>query len=457
MFGLMKRAVKSKEKKKKAVFTSFGEKQKRGENLQPASYGNCDCRGGKLRGGIGVKKYLNENGEEVSVKLSSIDDALYTFFTVVNRNGEVEDKPYLYILAENGYMYERHEYTGNGWQRVLLGNHIDHCALKAENKAIYNLFSGEKGAYYSLDGGYFYSIYEGKCLGGCICGKRYLILTGKGELLYSAALMPTSMQGENPNGGGVIYLPAGYGAPVGMKSYGDSAYIFLERGIFKLTLSATATENTLEEIPYGGGNICLRAMAVTGEGILFLAKEGLYRLRGDKVERICEYLPIGPCDTGKACRVAYCDELVVFDYYKQTGEGEEVRRLVVYADGKDGYFSEVYGSLGGNQYTYMQRNVYYFEKDCKEIQHAETPFFTSERLDFGTDKKKCLKTLTLKGKGSVTVGVRCGEMEKTYPLVFENGVAQARLQNSGKEFSFTFYLDGGCTIEGMQVEYVTGG
>ena len=191
--------------------------------------------------------------------------------------------------------------------------------------------------------------------------------------------------------------------------------------------------------------------------VLWNEKGGVYRLCGDKVERICEYLPIGPCDTGKACRVAYCDELVVFDYYKQTDEGEEVCRLVVYADGKDGYFSEVYGSLGGNQYAYMQRNVYYFEKDCKEIQHAETPFFTSERLDFGTDKKKYLKTLTLKGKGSVTVGVRCGEAEKTYPLVFENGVAQARLQNSGKEFSFTFYLDGGCTIEGMQVEYVTGG
>ena len=450
-----KNSFNGKENRKTAVFHSFGEEGKDAKNLRPYAYENCDCRGGKLRGGIGLKKVQDSSGNDVTVKING-GAAMHTFLVTLNQDG-VTDSSAIYVVNMDGYLCLRNASTGVVTQKTLVGGHAEHFALKAENKAIYNIFCGEKSAVGTLDGEAFRSIFNKTNVGGCLCGKRFLLLTPNGELHYTAALAPYETENTDPNGKGVIYLPANYGAPVGIKAYGGSAYIFFERGICKLTLSATASEHTLKEIPYQGGNICIRAQATMNAGILFLAREGVCYLRNDRVERICEHLPIGPCATDKISNVGYCEDVVMFSYYKEGADGVEVKRLALYGDGADGYFAEPYGPLGGNAFACMQGKIYRYAKDCAGVEHGKASVFTSEELYFGTDKKKNLKTLQVRGKGQVAVGVKYGDSEQTYPLTFENGVAKTKIFGRDEAFAFIFYLGSGALVESVEIGYVTEG
>ena len=129
----------------------------------------------------------------------------------------------------------------------------------------------------------------------------------------------------------------------------------------------------------------------------------------------------------------------------------------MYADGKDGYFTEEYGFLGGSEYTYVNGKFYTYAKDCVDVQRKQQPSFSSGGISFGNLKRKQLKWLTLKGEGCVTVGVQCAEKERRYPLVFQNGVARTRLLDKGRAFVFHFYLDADSLVSGAEIEYVTGG
>ena len=451
MLGLFKNAVKGKEEKKRYVISSFGEETGAGV-LTPASYKNCDCRGGILRGGIGLKKCLDENGEHLEMGMNVNSSVPRAFFVTINSDGVQVNTKAVYLVGVDGCLYMRLD-NGNPWKRVHVGTNVEHSAMKSEDRIIYNFFCGDTSVYGTTNGSTMTSIVSVDNAGACVCKKRYFILTRNGELLYTSALNPYEEYSDDPDGAGAIYLPVKYGAPVGVKEFKGKVYIFFEKGICKLTVASAVAESVLEEVGYHGGTICLRAQAVTSKGILFLASEGAYYLRNDRVERVCEHLPIGPCATDSNCGVGYCDELVIFSYQK---EGGAQKRLVLYDDGKSGYFTEEYGSLSGNEYTYLNGKFYLFAKDNEEIIRKQQPSFSSKEIALESPKNKRLKRLLLKGEGSVTVGVQSGERERKYSLVFHNGVARTRLLDRGKEFILHFYLDAGSFVSGAEIEYVTG-
>ena len=455
MLGLWKEILKGKEEKGQAVFSSFGGKEAKDGALLPASYRNCDCRGGILRAGVGLKKYLGENGEHLAMTMDVNSAVRHTFFVTLNADGAQVNTQAVYLVGVDGYLYQRQE-DGSSSQKVYLGNNVSQFAMKGENKVIYNFFCGENSVYVTVNGSDFKMISTIDNVGACICKKRCLILSKNGDLLYTSPLNPLEASGNDPDGVGTIYLPVKYGAPVGIKEYKGKVYLFFERGICKLSVSAKATENTLEEVGYHGGNICLRGQAVTSKGILFLASEGAYYLRNDHVERVCEHLPIGPCAAGMRCGVGYCDDLVIFSYFRERAGGTEAKRIVLYADGKDGYFTESYGALSGNAYTYVSGKFYTFSKDGEGILRNQQAYFLSEELFPAETKRKRLKRLILKGEGSVTVGVQCGVSERKYPLVFQGGVVKMRLLDRGKAFALRFYLGEGAFVSGVEIEYLTG-
>jgi hypothetical protein len=75
----------------------------------------------------------------------------------------------------------------------------------------------------------------------------------------------------------------------------------------------------------------------------------------------------------------------------------------LYDDGKSGYFTEEYGSLSGNEYTYLNGKFYLFAKDNEEIIRKKQPSFSSKEIALESSKNKRLKRLLLKGEGSVTL------------------------------------------------------
>ena len=88
---------------------------------------------------------------------------------------------------------------------------------------------------------------------------------------------------------------------------------------------------------------------------------------------------------------------------------------------------------------------------------GRTPYFTTKALDFGTRKHKRLKALRLQGCGEVTVTVRCGETEHSYPLTFVDGQAQTRLMGRGREFVLTFELKPWASVENMEIDFTVEG
>ncbi len=448
MLGLKKGAIKTSGGIKTASFHTFGIGKKGMGVLEAYDSLNCSCRDGKLRGGVGVKPYVDIYGNKISVIVTTSNAAVY-MATSNAGTGSTQ----VFLLDKNGYLYLRNPATTKAEKKIFLGPSVDYCALKTEQGAINNLFTGTADVVLTMDGSSFNSKLWSGMRGGCILGNRYVVARYNGEIRYSAVFAPFAQNTSDPDGSGKIYLPAGYGEVVGIKEYGGAAYIFCERGIFRLTVSAKASDFTLKNVPYKGGNICLRSMAVSEKGVVFLASEGAYCVNGNYVKRICRHLPIGPCDTYELCATGYGNGFFMIDYAQKTENGGVSKRIVIDADCEDGFFTDAYGALGENEYTLVVGQVSVFTKDETSIRRGKTPYYTSVSLDFGTRKNKRLKTLRLRGSGMLTVTVRCGKTERSYTLTFENGEAQARLIGKGKEVTLSFQLEPWAVVEGVEMDY----
>ena len=450
MVGLRKKAVKASGGIKTLSYHAFGMGKTGVETLECYDSLNCSCKGGVLRGGVGVKPYKTITGEKVSVIVTVSNTTVY----LANSTTESGiDSIQIYLVGTDGYLYLRNPSTKRAEKKFFLGPSLSHCALKTEDKEIHNLFAGTADVAMTKDGTSFSSRLLDGSRGACILGKRYVLVRYNGEIHYSAVFSPFAKSSSDPDGSGTIYLPTGYGDVVGMQEYGGAAYIFCEKGIFRLTVSAQASAFTLKNIPYKGGNICLRSMAIAEKGVIFLASEGAYCVNGDSVKRICEYLPIGPCDARYLCSTGYGNGFILIDYKKKVSTGTEIKRVAIDADCEDAFFADEYGALGGNEYTLVMGQVGIFSKDEEQIRRGVNPYFTSKPLDLGTKKNKCLKALRLQGFGEIIVHVRCGDRERSYPLTFVDGQAQTRLMGKGRSVTLTFELKPWASVEGVEIDF----
>lgn len=450
MLGLKKRAIKGKKESKTASFHQFGIGKKGAGVLQVFDTLNCSCRDGKLRGGVGLKPYEDAYGNRTTILMLAGDFAGAHLAT--SKNGSTESKQ-VYIVGKDGYLYLRNPQSMQGIKKLFVGPSVDHLAMRMETGEIRNLFSGTADVAMTTDGTSFSNRLWDGMRGSCILKGRYILARYNGEIRYSAVFSPFEESSSDPDGSGTIYLPASYGEVVGMKEYGGEAYIFCEKGIFRLTVSAKASDFTLKNVPYKGGSICLRSMAISEKGIVFLASEGAYCVNGDFVKRICEHLPIGPCDHNQLCATAYGTGFFIIEYTQKKPAAAEKKRLVIDTDCEDAFFTDFYGTLGGNEYTLMSSLLCVFTKDETSVKRSQLPYYTSVPLDFGTRKTKRLKRLRLKGSGEVIVIMRCGAAAHSYVAIFQNGEAEIPLWNKGKTVMFTFQMKPWSYLEGMEVDY----
>ena len=453
MLGLKKEAIKvSGGGVKTYSFHTFGIKKRGAYVLEGRDALNCNCKDGRLKGGIGVKAYADSSGDKIPVSITQENASV--FVTTSNTDASPTPKRQVYLVDQNGYLYWRNPSTNKAEQKLFLGPGVDHCVLKTESGRIYNIFVGTADIAITKDGTSFTSQLLDGLRGGCIAGKRLITARYNGEIRYSKVFEPFAASSSDPDGSGIIYMPPGYGEVVGIKEYGGEVYVFCERGIFRMAVFAKASDFTLKNIPYNGGNICLRSMVVSGKGIVFLASDGAYCVNGDSVKRICEHLPIGPCDVHQLCATGYGNGFVMIDYARKMQTGAEGKRIVIDTDCEDGFFANAYGALGGNEYTHGLSEVCIFTQDDVNVRRGQTPYFTSVPLDFGTKKNKRLKTLRLQGDGQITVTIRCGDVEQSYSLSFIDGVAQTRLTGKGKAVTLTFQLHPWAVVEDVEIDYI---
>lgn len=439
-----------KSNRKKVTFDGFSTANGGKGKLVATAYKNCDCRGGILRPGVGVKPYLTADGSRIYIAANNVDNIFSVRFQANATEAQTEN---FMVVLSDGALCEVNA-TGRTEVRAQFGTPFSHQAVKTENGKIVNMFSCPQRAACAKNVTTYSDCATGEVLGCCIVGGRSFIGLGSRIIQYSK---PHAIDdfGVATDGGGKLYLPDGDGEIISLQTDGECLYVFLEKAIFRVKVRADGMDFVMEEVTYAGGEICAHSMAIQDGGIVFLSVSGVYFLQGKKAEPICVDLSIRPVDAKYVCGVGYCEELVLIDYQALDEDGYKVvYRVAISPREKAGFFCERNGTLGGNDLCVIAGVVYQFVKGAENTVYTHMPQFEAGRLDFGTRAKKYLKRLCIQGRGDVEVLVQGDGKSIRYFFELYNAMDDARLISSGKEFVLRIYPALGAEVRSLQIEYV---
>ncbi len=452
MLGVGKSAFQGESKFHWAAFHRFsvvGEEKEgvvRGLNVH-----NCDCREGRLRRGVGVTKQRDSNNAILLTSSQVSTSNVYS--TLLHTVGGTEEKA-VFFADEDGYLHQIDLYTGRTERKAYCGQSPIHCAVKNEQGYIEHLFCSTTALAYTVDGNTFTTIANEDVKGACTFGGRVFVGTGGRKVRYTAAYA-VSVLGGSSDEGGEIYLPVGEGEIVSLVADGDGVCVFTAEEIYRLTSAAKSGDFRLEKVDYTGGAICLNSAVGAPSGCIFLTEKGAYRLYGNKTERICERLRISPNDAAARCKAGVCGDLAMIEYATLDENALSViKRVAINFDGKGGFFCERYGEMMGGDYALASYIVYRFELDTSQAEYQTHPYFQTDKLYFGSNKRKFLKRLRLEGAGEVKVAVEAQGKTKEYVLRFENGFAEALLKEVGQSFRFRIYPGAQSEVRSLKVGYV---
>ncbi len=440
MYGVRKQIFEKRRKEKRAKFTSFSEKEGGRYALRGKSV-NCDLTGGSVKGGIGLLPY-SEEGLSANMPVST--KAVYE---LALNNGSASDSKGIYLVGSDGGLYRSHLTTGEVTKLVTIGDRLTHTAFRDDSRKTYHLFCGDAKAMITTDGVSFILLGEEAYRGACIVKGRCFFVVAPSILRYSAPMEPMKTEGDS-DGGGALFLPTLHGEATGVCAENECLYVFMERGIYRLETAASSRDFQLTQIEYAGGKISRGSMIATGKGIFFLAQEGAYRLQNDRVERVCAWLDIQPIDG--ECTVGRCEDIVLIEYF---AEGGGRKRLAMYTDGADGFFTEPYGALGGGELTYQSSLVFRFAKNSPRTMYRRAAKFSGEPLDLGSAKRKQLRRLRLFGDGEARLGLTVDGFTYSYALTVSGGVSEIPLRMRGRVLKIDLFPSAGACLTGLEIDY----
>ncbi len=440
--------------RKRSIALSFS-LQKKGRGVLLGKEGvNCDCRGGRLKSGVGSAPVLTASGSTQTCPIENVisivarkdlisSDRTYTErFGVLNAAGEF----YTQEHAEGAY-YPVFTGLPNASVTQLAGT---------DSRFSLALIAGTKCVYIRQDDSFEIVMLDHASGVGCFYAHRMFLGEKPSTLLCSA---PENIMdfAESIHDGGLIRFPNAGGMLVGMKGYKDRLYLFFEYGILRLSASGAVKEFAAETCGYAGGRIYGRTLCVGERGVYFLAEDGVYRLGGERASRVLEGFTLPPTEETLLERSAAYAGRICMRYSTARG----YRTLVLYEDDESGYYMD-----GLPIFTSDDRGRCLFTDEHNVIRQfsergADGPSgrFISEENDLGVAGRKVLTGLRFAGAGSFSLTVRTGGRTLRREVVFADGGAEVRASEGGERFTFEFELPYGTEIAAMTATYttVTGG
>lgn len=453
MFGYKKSPMAAAGKKLSVTyrdFRVFGEGGK--ETLYGVDSLNCDLRDGALRTGIGALPYTLKNGTAVNLtSLSGRVDGFFSVDTMDTPAAAVYDEELL-LVTEDGKLWVLggSGFLGGG----LVG--MDASAATALNKNSgeqCTIVVGSNRSFLIVNGSIQGVALPNTTAAICTWNNRIFVGSKVFKVAYSAPEKAFVFSNQTIDGSGTLYLPTDRGELVALRTFQGKVYAFCERGIFRLQADGAAREFKLVEIAYGGGKIFGKTVGNCGDVIFFLAQDGLYRMRGEVVKRVCKHLPIRPNRDSQICNHGTVGDDFIVRYI----EGNFLRRtLVVDSEGKDGYFTSDFEGLSEHDGKTLCRYLNGVGTMALEgaLPMGGSYYFLSKKVDFGNQGKKTLKGLKFEGTGSFVCEVIVDGKSFSKQLSFVNGVAVFYPRLRGKEFQFRFTLSRGAVIRSMTAETV---
>ena len=435
--------------------------------LVASSARNCDFEKGALRTGFGAKRYYVETDLEKQIAAgSTVYGQPKMVFTTLMRTSDGVVKRTLGAQAgvNRIFVYE------------LDGQVMKHIVMPKELLKVLSYVYPDglaKMIFCCADQLYFYDfvnkstkVFTDTLTGACLFHER-LFVTNKNTMKYSVPMDVGNFE-QSLNGGGEITFNDERGNIVWIESFDECIYLFFQYGIVKITADGEGSEFAISDIPYEGGHIIPRTICRYEDKLVFASYEGLFVLDGKKCTKLKQFR-FSPIKNSTLSAYAGCLGNRYFLHY--VDESNNKRSVFVdLEDERNGCECFIiYGlnNSGGKTLCASDYVYSYLDKDG-DLPKGESYFFKVERHDFGSNKEKSLKYLSLEGVGTCTVTVQGRSKARTLSFDLgqrgnENGVnvngadmvgAKRKLVGlKGREFGISITLQKGCVIRKMSFEY----
>lgn len=446
-----KTALKGTSKRKRITFDKFSTiGRASGEStLCAIDAMNCTTADGKLAAGVGLSVYNTAGKKEVSYLKATEPTMYYTY------KDYQKGLDYVGLMNKSGEMMYIDE---NNWSIKIFKSfssemHVYNCVWRDLEEVMVAV--GEAGFFSYRKTGNLQSDLKGiHC--ACECRDRFFICYDKNVVRYSEPLLFMHLN-QTLDGSGRLYLPSNLGEPVAMVAYSQNVYIFYPYHIIEIKTAGAARDFKVGSLPYTGGKITKNGARVFGDKLLFLAEDGVYIFDGNTIKKGYEELNIQTKTGSDICNNAIVNGKLLLRYVNRAGADATV---VLYPDGKYGYFTTPLRGLGDNQGRVfcVYKNKMYNVQENAYIPSGEFRYFHSAEQDFGRFGVKTLKALHFEGVGAVDIDVYVDGVKKTErPYVrFVDGKATLRFDLRGESFAFLFWVGTGTELWRMtaEVEYV---
>ncbi|GHU99265.1 hypothetical protein FACS1894211_04370 [Clostridia bacterium] len=284
----------------------------------------------------------------------------------------------------------------------------------------------------------------------------------KRQVWFSDDLDPTNWDLTLENAG-FIEMADERGALLKVVSFLDYVYVFREYGISRMSASGSQEEFSVSQLFVSSGRIRPDTIAVCGDRILFMADDGLYAFNGLYAEHILDHMKTMFAGLGNDSAAAvYCSSKYYlacrFDY----GDGEQVG-----CEAQEGYVNNTVMELDlSSMCCCLTRGVDVRHLAavrageaavlcaCAEGRLAVADdggavfgqplkkLWRTPSTDFGTDKIKVLKYISLRTAAALGVTVESEEERKTIAVSGGAGVQRVRVNLKGRVIGVSFESDG---------------
>jgi hypothetical protein len=418
--------------------------------LKPTEAFECDSSTGILQTLPEWKYVLNDNGEKIGCNISNL---LEVRSLKADNDGKKFQDVYCLMTLNGSFLYYKTA-VSNFYAVITNCGQVDPILSKTRDGTRFILCSG-KGVSLGTLGGTVQTFTMDGVLGiGALFKHRLFLGMKGGKVKYSAPEDFTNFTNSSDDGGQITFPNYG-GEIIAMKPYDDALYIFFRSGIMRLDGRGEPSSFYAERLDYTGGDIFERTICVCQHAVYFLARNGLYRLKGKKTERLDLSVQFPSEATGKEGCAVWKDS-PIFRY--QTADGS-FKTIVVAKDGKSACFMRDLNLLGKGEdgkVLFVDAAKYLCELTEQGEYYGEGRFFAQE-TDFGSPQKKRLERLRFYGEGSFNLVVfwENGSLQKR--VEFKNGYATVEIPRAeyGVWFQFGFELGRATKITSVKAEYKT--
>ena len=416
--------------------------------IKPNEVVNCDCSEGVLQTLPEWEYLIDSEGNQINCNFA---DLLEVGSVKVNRGSQsYEDEYYLITKAGSFLYYKPRE---KGFYNLAV-NRVKVVPFFVQTKEGGRLALCTRKGFLlaSLDGGYVTPINVGTLSAGALFKHRIFVAMREGIVKYSAPEDFTNFD-ESVDEGGSIEFPNCGGEIVAMKAYDDALYIFFRSGIVRLKAGGEPARFYAEQLDYTGGDIFSRTVCKCEHAIYFLARNGLHRLSGKRVERLDLDVYFPTEETGlEGCSV--WKDRPMIQYQRLDGK---MTTIVVSRDGKSYFFMDDLNLLGRGEdgrVLFTDKSKYLCQLTDKGT-HWYDSRFDAHETDFGWTGKKQLKCIRVYGEGHATISILGDGVSRTESLEFYQGVAEIKFNRAGygERFHMSFVLDRATKVTSVQVEY----